>query len=251
MLRHRLQQTLRVSRSRGRKALEWVEARLIEIERNRRLAGQWTLSASRFTTIHNRTWWNTHDWSTLGEEWTPSPAWKADVLHRFMEPFIPVAGVVLEIGPGAGRWTEGLQRRAGVAYVVDVAVCPLTLCRRRFSTCPNVVCILTDGRSIPLRDGTVDGIWSYDVFVHVNPTDARFYFSDIGRVLRRGEYAVIHHPGHTSTRQPKEAHRSDLTDGMILDFAGRNGLEVVLQSTDLVNVGDALTVVRTPATENR
>lgn len=202
------------------------------------------MSGKRFSAEDNRTWWNTHDWSALGEEWTPNPEWKSAVIERFLLPHVPLGGAALEIGPGGGRWTEVLRKRADRLYVLDVAERPLTVCRERFSGASNIEYMLGDGRTVALPDASLDAIWSYDVFVHVNPNDARSYFGEFARLLRPGAHAVIHHPGHTSASERQKAHRSDLTDRMILDFAANAGLEVVLQTTDLVNVGDALTVVR-------
>lgn len=107
--------------------------------------------------------------------------------------------------------------------------------------------MLGSGHGIDLPRNTLDGIWSYDVFVHINPVDARGYLREFQRVLRPGAYAIIHHPGHTSTTQRSRDHRSDLTDAMIDRFAQENDLEVVLQTTELVNVGDVLTVLRKAA----
>jgi SAM-dependent methyltransferase len=221
-----------------------LERRMLNIERRDGLTQPWTVAASRFTATENRGWWNTHDWSARGEEWTPNSAWKKAVVAQFLDPYIQLGGTVLEIGPGGGRWTEILGGRASRLCVLDVAERPLQVCRERFRTVPTVVCVRGDGRTVPLASASVDGIWSYDVFVHVNPADASSYFSEFGRVLRPGAHAVIHHPGQTSTEERTRQHRSDLTDRMVVEFARTNGLDVVLQTRALVNEGDVLTVLR-------
>lgn len=225
-------------------ALVPLERVLVRMERAKSITAPWAASASRFTPTDNRMWWNSHDWCALGEEWTPSVEWKRSVLDRFMVPYIPAGGAVLEIGPGAGRWTEVLARIATTLYVLDVAERPLSICKQRFREKANIEYLLGDGRTIAIPDGTLDGVWSYDVFVHVNPSDAATYFSEIRRVLRPGSYAVIHHPGRITTSERQREHRSDLTDRMVARLAALNGLDVVLQTTELVNVGDVLTVLR-------
>jgi ubiquinone/menaquinone biosynthesis C-methylase UbiE len=234
------------ARHAGRRAVLDIERRMLDIERREGLTHPWTVGARRFTAADNRAWWNTHDWSARGEEWTPNSAWKEAVVGQFLDPHIPRGGTVLEIGPGGGRWTEILGRRSSWVCLLDVAEGPLHVCRERFGRTSTVSCILGDGRTVPLASGSVDGIWSYDVFVHVNPTDAASYFCEFGRVLRPGAHAVIHHPGQSFGEDRIRQHRSDLTDRMVVEFARSNGLDVVLQTGALVNDGDVLTVLRKP-----
>lgn len=223
-----------------------IEATLVDIERARSIVRPWAMTTSRFTADENRTWWNNHDWSAFGEEWTPSSTWKAAICERFLTPYVPEGGTVLEIGPGGGRWTEVLRNRAAKVFVLEVSERALAVCRKRFVGCENIQYMLGDGRSVALPNASLDAIWSYDVFVHVNPVDAHSYFSEFGRLLRPGAHAVVHHPGHGSASERKQEHRSDLTDAMVVRFANESGLEVVFQTTELVNRGDALTVVRRP-----
>jgi ubiquinone/menaquinone biosynthesis C-methylase UbiE len=223
---------------------ERLDLRRLDIERLRGLHALWTVAASRFTAADNCKWWNTHDWSRLGEEWTPDESWRQAIIDRFLIPFVPMRGTVLEIGPGGGRWTEILRSRASRLYVLDIAEEPLRICQARFAEVRSIACLRGDGHSIPLRDESIDAIWSYDVFVHVNPVDAARYVADCSRVLRPGAHAVLHHPGSGSTTDRARQHRSDLTDGMIRTFAQTYGFNVVFQSRELVNDGDVLTVMQ-------
>lgn len=225
-------------------SLRRLDQKIIEVERRRALTHAWAISGTRFTTADNRSWWNDHDWSRLGEEWTLDNEWKAAIIGRYIEPYVPVAGTVLEVGPGAGRWTGVLLSRASRVYVVDVAERPLGICSSRFAGSSRIACIRTDGRTIPLASNSLDAIWSYDVFVHLNPVDTASYFTEFERVLRRGAFAVIHHPGRSLTAQRTEHHRSDLTDEMVTHLAEARGLAVVLQTNKLVHPGDCLTILQ-------
>ncbi len=91
--------------------LDGLDARWLEKEQRYGLVGQWTVSARAFTARENRKWWDTHDWCQRGEEWTPSQEWKAAILGRFLLRFAPHDGVILEIGPGDGRWTAVVADR--------------------------------------------------------------------------------------------------------------------------------------------
>jgi ubiquinone/menaquinone biosynthesis C-methylase UbiE len=223
-----------------------LDEQLASIERRRQLVEPWTISARRFTAGDQRKLYNAYDWTSKGEEWTVSTEWKQGLIDEFLIPNVPEGGIVVEIGPGGGRWTEILQRRAGTLFVTDVSDQALANCRERFRSCSNIEYLLGDGRSVMVPSSTVDAIWSYDVFVHINPLDARNYFREFARILRPGSRAVIHHPG--SVRHNPS--RSDLTDAMVRDFCSEAGLDIVLQTSKFAlgtNRGDVLSLVRKPA----
>jgi 2-polyprenyl-3-methyl-5-hydroxy-6-metoxy-1,4-benzoquinol methylase len=225
--------------------LDWFDGRLVRIEQSKCVVEPWTISARRFTVAENKFISNNLDWSRHGEEWTPSADWKEEVIREWMLPHFPQGGTFVEIGPGGGRWTETLQRLADHLVVVDIGEMALSVCRKRFADYDNIEYLLGDGRTIAVPDSFADAIWSYDVFVHISPLDVRAYFREIQRVLRPGGYAVIHHAGPPIPGVClRKGWRSDLTDQLVLRFAEENGLEVVNQTTRLVNPGDVLTIVR-------
>jgi SAM-dependent methyltransferase len=228
--------------------VDWFDERLAGIEQRRRIVEPWAILARRLTTEQNRRMWNTHDWSQLGEEWTRSPEWKAAIVNEFLEPYFSQCARILEIGPGGGKWTEYLQRRAAQLVLVDVAEVPLELCRQRFREATNIEYHLGDGRSLPLPPRTVDGIWSFDCFVHVNPLDVKSYFREFARVLVPNGVACIHHAGPPMPGvASRPGNRSDMTDEMAREFAREAGLEVVLQTNRHVNPRDMVSILRRPA----
>jgi ubiquinone/menaquinone biosynthesis C-methylase UbiE len=220
-----------------------IEQRLIRVEQQRHIIEPWSILSRRFTVSENKQLWNTYDWTMLGEEWTCNTEWKDQIIHNFLITNVIEGGTVVEIGPGGGRWTEILRSRAKELYVIDVSEVALKLCRQRFAASQNINYLIGDGRTIDLPDTSVDAIWSYDVFVHVNPLDARSYFQEFARVLKPGVRAVIHHPGPPNPNgKERRGWRSDLTDRMVLDFAQENNLQVVEQISRYVNKGDVLTI---------
>jgi ubiquinone/menaquinone biosynthesis C-methylase UbiE len=228
-------------------ARDFMDRRLASVERRKGLVEPWTIGARRYTVAENKQLWNAYDWSQRGEEWTRTAEWKETVLARYLFPNVPEGGTVLEIGPGGGRWTEVLQRRAGKLLVVDISERVIAMCRERFAGCANVDYRVGTGSTLDAPDAAFDALWSYDVFVHINPLDARGYFREFMRVLKPGAKAVVHHPGSGSSPKYREVKwRSDLTDQMVLEFARESGLEVVFQTTELVNEGDVLSVLRKP-----
>ncbi len=203
-----------------------LDNRLASIERHKNLFEPWTISARRFTVADNRALYNGYDWSARGEEWTDSEEWKNGVTNELLLPNLKTGSDIVEIGPGGGRWTEIIYPRVHHVFLVDVADRSLSVCRERFASAKNISYLLSDGRTIAVPDASVDTIWSYDVFVHVNPVDARSYVLEFARILKRGGRAVIHHPGNRRINQT----RSDLTDAMIQSFCREAGLTVVSQT---------------------
>lgn len=208
--------------------------------------------------LENRERWTDWDWSSRGEEWTASEEWKQALIDDVLLTRIPAGGVVLEIGPGGARWSSVLQARTRRLILVDVSERPLELCRERFAAAENVEYVLSGGNDLPgVEDSCVDAVWSFDVFVHVAPTDQAGYLSEIARVLSPGGVAVIHHadgrnlgdlPSRSGWRTPMSRH-------LFATLAEQRGLTVEAQIDswgararhDLSAFHDAITVCRKPA----
>lgn len=139
----------------------------------------------------NRERWNGWDWGRLGEEWTASEEWKRGLVDDVLLRLVPANVDVLEIGPGGGRWTELLAPRARRLVVVDVASRALELIAERIDGVETV--LSPDATFSGVADASIDAVWSFDVFVHIAPIDQASYLREIGRVLRPGGTAAIHH----------------------------------------------------------
>lgn len=147
-------------------------------------------------------WGKTHDWSKDGDEWDdqatfchqPYPDWKESLVDTFIRPNLTPASTVLELAPGHGRWTACIVDRAARAILVDLNSACIEHCRRRFAGYDNVEYVVNDGRTLgSVGDESVDFIWSYDSFVHMEPDVIRSYFLEFARVLKPGGRAIIHH----------------------------------------------------------
>lgn len=200
--------------------------------------------------------WTGWDWSRLGEEWTASPEWKQALIDDVLLPTIPPGGTVLEIGPGGGRWSAVLAPRAERLVLADVTPRVLDVCRERLGDLPHVSYVLSAGCDLPgVEDGSVDAVWSFDVFVHVAPLDQAGYLDELARVLRRGGVAAIHHAdGRNNGALPSRAGwRSPMSAGLFAALAAQRGLRVERQLRswsggrhDLGAFGDVITVLRAP-----
>jgi SAM-dependent methyltransferase len=243
--------TLTAVRWLAQRTLERSDDALLELEGRRGILGPAHRRWSANSAEANRARWQGWDWSGGGEEWTASEQWKQALLEEVLGPTIPPGGTVLEIGPGAGRWTQALVERAERLIVADVAPVVLELIAERF---PAAQTILSGGCDLTgVEDTSVDAIWSFDVFVHVAPSDQAGYLAEIARVLKPGGVAVIHHAngrnrGHIASRQ---GWRSPMTVELFAALARDRALNVTgvidhwSQGThDLGAYHDAITVLQ-------
>ncbi len=150
-----------------------------------------------------RVWDKDHSWRLDGDEWhdqadfcgQPYPLWKRALFEEFMRPYITNASHVLEIGPGHGRWTKLYVESVRKASLIDLSPSCIEHCQKLFSSFNHVDYFVNDGTTLRfIGDQTVDVVWSYDVFVHIERREFKRYLLECARVLKPGGVAVIHHP---------------------------------------------------------
>jgi ubiquinone/menaquinone biosynthesis C-methylase UbiE len=156
-----------------------------------------------------KTWNEVHSWPEDGDEWNlqarlcnqPYDLWKQGLIDAFIEPLVPPGARVVEIAPGHGRWTEHLRRRAGTLHIVDLSPACIEHCRERFAAADNIEYHINDGRSLSFAaDASVDLVWSFDAFVHMEARVIDAYVAEIARILASGGRAMIHHAGRIHSR---------------------------------------------------
>ena len=249
-----------------RRALGWLrhtlrragwgieDRRLVAEQRHGRL-GRAHRSWSGNSAGSNREWWDRYDWSAGGEEWTASAEWKQALIDDVLLPLVPAGAAVLEIGPGAGRWSQVLAARASRLVLVDVSEEPLRRCRERLAGFDNVSYVHGRGSELPgIADASIDAVWSFDVFVHIAPPDFVAYLDEIARVLRVDGVAAIHHSDGRNRGRLLSRHgwRAPMSRELFAALAEPRGLAITRQfdawgergEFDLSAYGDAITVCR-------
>lgn len=201
-----------------------IYGRMIRLEERRGLTGVNSIRS-------NYDAWQRWDWSRKGEEWTSSEAWKQSLIDDVMLKVLTPGTTILEIGPGAGRWTVALQKLARRLILVDLSDRCIELCRERFAGAQNIEYHVNDGRTLSaIEPASVDGVWSFDVFVHVAPPDIDSYLGEISRVLRDGGRGVVHH-----AKQGRGEYvafrrmRSSMTATLFAEMLQRHGLTLIRQ----------------------
>ena len=201
--------------------------------------------------------WNSWDWSDEGEEWTFDSQkykeldpikWKTTLINEILFKYIKKDSTVLEIGPGGGRWTVELQKLAQNLIIADISKKCLDICKERFKSLKNIEYRLIDTRLDFIENDSIDHVWSYDVFVHINPSDVKNYIEDIKRILNPGGLAIIHHAGKYDFYKGKsDAWRAYLGKKEFANLVTKHGLKMIEQNEDLVHLhGDVISIFVKP-----
>jgi len=106
----------------------------------------------------------------------------------------PESQVALEIGVGGGRLLAAASRHFGRALGVDIHE-NLHLTRQKLHAmgCTNTEVMKSDGTSIPVDAGSVDFVYSFIVFNHLEKRAiAADYLREAHRALRPGGLAVLY-----------------------------------------------------------
>lgn len=179
--------------------------------------------------------WDNWDWAAGGDEWTPSEAWKTSLVAQVLKPRVPEGSVMVEIGPGAGRWTEHLIPRAVDYTGIDISKSCVEVCAKKFAGAAQAQFRCNEGNNLPgVVDASVDVIWSFDVFVHINLVDIGSYLEEFNRVLKPGGRAIIH---HGTTAGHGGGWRSDATTAELNALISAKGLLLVEQFSDWEEAG--------------
>jgi len=179
------------------------------------------------TTQYNYKEWSHYDWSRQGEEWTDSTPWRQALIDEVLKPHLQPNATVLEIGPGAGRWSETLAALSKKLILVDLTERSIAHCRERLKAHPHVAYHQNNGRDLSfLSHNSVDFVWSFDVFVHLSPGDTEQYLEATKKILSPAGIAVIHHPAIGGIRG---GFRSSVTNELFCQLLKKHNLTLIRQ----------------------
>jgi len=179
------------------------------------------------TRAYNYKEWSNYDWTKEGEEWTDSNEWKKTLIENTLAKYFQPQKDILEIGPGAGRWSVVLANIARSLTLVDITSESLDVCKQKLSAFTNCSFFQNDGKDLSfLRADSIDYVWSFDVFVHIAPADTEVYIRSLSSILRKDGIAIIHHPsfgGH------KGGFRSSTTNQFFQTILSLYGFQIIEQ----------------------
>jgi SAM-dependent methyltransferase len=120
------------------------------------------------------------------------------VVKRYIRPYVDEQSVVLEIGAGGGRWTQFLTA-ARELHLVELNPQFFPYLAERFAAVlPRIHFHETTGYELgAIPAASVDFVFSFGTFGHIDPSGIDLYLGEIRRVLRDGGTAVIHYADRT------------------------------------------------------
>lgn len=210
---------------------------------------------------NRKVWDGAYTWPADGDEWSqqaefcgvPYDRWKDELRRTFIVPNVRPESTALEIGPGHGRWSALLQPKVSTLHLVDLSSSCIEFCRKRLTSHVNVRYHVNDGRTLPMLEAaSVDFVWSFDTFVHIEETEVRSYARELRRVMKPQSMGVIHHPGNPTQEQRQNGMRSLVNSRAFATILAENGLHMIRQVSEwgagcnLALTGDALTVFANP-----
>ena len=211
------------------------------------------------------------DGSFLGDEWTKANEIGIDVPEdqivsyldqKIFEPFLNGCDVMLEIGSGGGRFTSVLLPKCKRLIATDTSPSMLSLMKKRFREDGKIEYVQLDGRGLgAIPDDSIDAVFSYGVFVHLQHWDIYNYLREIRRVLKPEGRALIHHSNTFSElgwkrfngEVPSSLDKPKLpgtfifmTPDIMRELVGRAGLTMEDCLTDIVR-RDCISLMRCPS----
>jgi len=199
----------------------------------------------------NRTRWGQRaGWETqdhYGYRWGGGHAQTVGNLAKFADTFLRpwTSGRydlnILELSPGAGRFSSELLRYASRMTLVDMSPDCIEVCRERFRYLPTTINYqVNDGTSLTVVDDVpFDLIACFDSMVHMHPTVIEGYVHQMAELVRSDGVLWLDHSGKGET---ESGHRSAMTPDSMREIAARAGLTVVDQT--FRNGWDCVSVLR-------
>jgi len=150
-------------------------------------------------------WGKSDGWKDDGDIWSvkwggTDLEWWVSIFPRIRK-FLP-APTILEIAPGFGRWTQFLKGFCDQLIAVDASPACIERCKERFASDRHVRCYVNDGKSLAMvEDRSVDFAFSFDSLVHVEADVIAAYLQQLGKKLKPGGFAFLHHSNLESYRK--------------------------------------------------
>lgn len=168
-----------------------------------------------------------------GIEWGDPDVWDPlrFIRDRYVLPFVDPAHAAVEIGPGGGRWTRYLLDFKTV-YAVDYYEELLAEFGKTFARHQNVKLVKNNGTDFPgVAQQSVDYVFSFGCFVHLNQTLIDGYLGHIKTILKPGGHAVIHYSDKNKIMARESSGFSENTPEQMRALVQRHGYRIIREDT--------------------
>ena len=196
-------------------------------------------------TVNHNKFWNEYGWYRDGDEWDdqaefcnqPYDKWKQSFTDFFLIENFKDKNI-LEIGCGHGRWSEPLIQLSKTAKLVDLNESCIEFCEEKFQNNKNCDFYKTNGSNLDfIRSNSIDAIWSYDTFVHIDEETFVRYLNEFKRVLKKSGIVLIHYSQGSVTGSTPDGgnyvQRSKFTPEKFLEMVDSVDLKVDYQKQTL------------------
>lgn len=168
------------------------------------------------------------------ENFSQSPS-LAMIKNNFIDPYVTDQTVVLEIGCGGGRWTKFFGN-AHQVYALDAFDEMLQETKTSYYRANggnnNLILIRTNGTDIPTVDEySVDYIFTFDVFVHLDIEVIEQYLISAKKVLKDTGTMFIHYGDKTKYRGKENIGFSWNSPEIMHSLLKKLGLAIVCENT--------------------
>jgi ubiquinone/menaquinone biosynthesis C-methylase UbiE len=128
----------------------------------------------------------------LGDEWD-SPALSEDIIRRYVKPYLQADARVLEIGCGEGKYSEKLAPLCTVLICADVSGRMIERAQQRLHGFTNIEFAKLNGLDLSqFTSESINFVFSFDCFVHIEIEDVYFYLQEMKRVLKPEGRGLLH-----------------------------------------------------------
>ena len=172
------------------------------------------------------------------------------VVKRYLRPYVTPDSVVLEIGPGGGRWTQFLVGAREIV-LVDLNKQFFRYLRKRFRKHKSKLRFYqTSGYELAGIDaGSIDFVFSFGTFVHIEREGIDEYLGEIARVLRSGGTCTLQYADRDKPylhTVPDFAGFSDMNAPRMESLLLAHGFGIVEHDRALLDHSN-IVVIRNPA----
>ncbi|MCB1390858.1 MAG: class I SAM-dependent methyltransferase [Rhodobacteraceae bacterium] len=152
------------------------------------------------------------------------------VRDHFLRPYITPETTVVEIGPGGGRWTRYMLGARKI-IVVDPFREILDEHARSIDS-DRVERILNNGTDFPgVRAGSVDFVFSFGVFVHLDAEIVEEYLKNIRPLLHDDSLVFLQYSDKTKMKAFRNYGFAATNPAMIRRMLNQHGYSIVSENT--------------------
>ncbi|MBY0563502.1 MAG: class I SAM-dependent methyltransferase [Hyphomonadaceae bacterium] len=154
------------------------------------------------------------------------------VVERFIKPHVGRDKVLLEIGPGGGRWTRYLIDNCKTLYAVDYHRELLDVLHENFNH-PHIVDIVNSGCDFPgVPAKEVDFLFTFGVFVHLDLDIIEQYLENMRAILKPDARVFIQYSDKTKPEGKANPGFSVNTPAVMRGLVKEKGYTILEEDTE-------------------